>query len=225
MSVADKRKARLVELNTLPRPLTDKEEEELRFLEKQLETAERVAQFRKNQAEPYASKRSRAANLAWEFYRNIDIDGQCYVAVGGLDSITLYLFLRSIGINVPAVSVSSLEDRSIQKVHKALGIIPLKSAKDANGRTYNKTRVIQDFGWPVISKEVAGKISHLQHPTEDNATVRHAIITGETGAQGGWQKESKMQLKKRWLKLFGGADPEGEDLGYAAAEFLVSDRC
>ena len=43
MSVADKRKARLVELNTLPRPLTDKEEEELRFLEKQLETAERVA--------------------------------------------------------------------------------------------------------------------------------------------------------------------------------------
>ena len=106
MSVADKRKARLVELNTLPLPLTDKEEEELRFLEKQLETAERVAQFRKNQAEPYASKRSRAANLAWEFYRNIDIDGQCYVAVGGLDSITLYLFLRSIGINVPAVSVS-----------------------------------------------------------------------------------------------------------------------
>lgn len=34
MSVADKRKARFVELNTLHRPLTEKEEAELRFLEK-----------------------------------------------------------------------------------------------------------------------------------------------------------------------------------------------
>ena len=117
MRIVDKRKARLVELNTLARPLTDKEETELRFLEKRIEEAERIAQFKKNQAEPYASKRSRAANLAWEFYRNIDIDGQCYVAVGGLDSITLYLFLRSIGIDVPAVSVCSLVDRSIEKVH------------------------------------------------------------------------------------------------------------
>ena len=225
MTKAEKNKARYIELNTLDRPLTDKEETELRFLEKRMEDAERIAQFKKNQAEPYASKRSRAVNLAWEFYRNIDIDGQCYVAVGGLDSITLYLFLRSIGINVPAVSVSSLEDKSIQKVHKALGVIPLKSATDVDGRPYNKVRVIRDFGWPVISKEVAGKISHIQHPTEENATVRHAIITGETGAQGGWQTESKMQLKKRWLKIFGGADPEGEELGYAAAEFLVSDRC
>lgn len=222
---AEKDKARFIELNTLDRLLTEKEEVELRYLEKKLEANERIAQFRKNQAEPYESKRSRAVNLAWEFYRNIDIYGQCYVAVGGLDSITLYLFLRSIGIDVPAVSVSSLEDKSIQKVHKALGVIPLKSAKDANGRRYNKARVIRDFGWPVISKEVAGKISHLQHPTEDNATVRHAIVTGETGAQGGYQKESKMQLKKRWLKLFAGADPEGAELGYAAAEFLVSDRC
>lgn len=222
---AEKDKARFLELNTLDRVLTEKELVELRYLEKKMEANERIAQFRKNQMEPYESKRSRAVNLAWEFYRNIDVDGKCYVAVGGLDSITLYLFLRSIGIDVPAVSVSSLEDRSIQKVHKALGVISLKSAKDKNGRTYNKTRVIQDFGWPVISKEVAGKISHLQHPTEDNATVRHAIVTGETGAQGGYQTESKMQLKQRWLKLFAGADPEGAELGYAAAEFLVSDRC
>ena len=147
------------------------------------------------------------------------------MAVGGLDSITLYLFLRSIGIDVPAVSVSSLEDKSIQKVHKALGVIPLKSATDATGRPYSKIKVIREFGWPVLSKEIAGKISHLQHPTEDNATVRHAIITGETGAQGGWREGSRMQLPKTWLKLFGGADPEGKALGYAEAEILVSDKC
>lgn len=211
-------RARYIELNTLMRPLTDKEEAQLRFLDKKLVADERIAQFRKNQSEPYESKRSRAVNLAWEFYRNLDVDSKCYVAVGGLDSIVLYLFLRSIGIDVPAVSVSSLEDKSIQKVHKALGVQELKPLK-------SKVKVIREYGWPVISKEAAGKISHIQHPTEKNATVRHAIITGETGAQGGYRTGTKMQLKQQWLKLFGGADPEGAELGYAAADFLVSDRC
>lgn len=209
---------RLIELETMVRPLTDKEYAQYKFLVKKKESDERIDQFRKNQQEGYESKRSRAVNLAWEFYKNIDVDGQCYVAVGGLDSIVLYLFLRSIGIDVPAVSVSSLEDKSIQKVHKALGVQELKPLK-------SKVKVIREYGWPVISKEAAGKISHIQHPTEKNATVRHAIITGETGAQGGYRTGTKMQLKKQWLKLFGGADPEGAELGYAAADFLVSDRC
>lgn len=108
---------RLKELRSKDK-LDDKEFAQWRFLENKVITDERVKQFRKNQAEPYVSKRSRAVNLAWEFYSQLD--GQCYVAVGGLDSITLYLFLRSNGIDVPAVSVSNLEDKSIQKVHKAL---------------------------------------------------------------------------------------------------------
>jgi hypothetical protein len=211
-------KQRLIELETMTRALTDREYAQYKFLLKKKESDERIDQFRRNQWESYESKRSRAVNLAWEFYKNIDVDGQCYVAVGGLDSIVLYLFLRSIGIDVPAISVSSLEDKSIQKVHKALGVQELKPLK-------SKVKVIREFGWPVISKEAAGKISHIQHPTEKNATVRHAIITGETGAQGGYRTGTKMQLKQRWLKLFGGADPEGAELGYAAADFLVSDRC
>lgn len=198
--------------------LTEKEFAQWEFLERKVITDERVAQFRKNQQAPYESKRSRAVNLAWEFYRNVEIDGKCYVAVGGLDSITLYLFLRSIGIDVPAVSVSSLEDKSIQKIHKALGVLPLRPLK-------SKVNVIREFGWPVISKEVAGKISTIQHPTEKNATVRHAIITGETGAQGGYRTGTKMQMKQRWLNLFGGADVEGAYLGYEEADFLVSDKC
>lgn len=205
--------------------LTEKEFAQWEFLERKVITDERVAQFRKNQQEPYESKRSRAYNLAWEFFKNPEIDKQCYVAVGGLDSITLYLFLRSIGINIPAVSVSSLEDKSIQKVHKALGVHELHPVRNADGKPYSKVKVIREFGWPVISKEVAGKISTIQHPTEKNATVRHAIITGETGAQGGYRTGTKMQMKQRWLKLFGGADAEGKELGYQEADFLVSDKC
>lgn len=197
---------RLRELEVKDR-LTEKEFDQYEYLKKKVESDARVDQFKKNQQEPYSSKRSRAVNLAWEFYKNIDVEGQCYVAVGGLDSITLFLFLRSIGIDVPAVSVSSLEDKSIQKVHKALGIKALKPLK-------SKVEVIRKFGWPVISKEIAGKIDTLHHPTKDNVTVRHAIITGETGAQGGWRTGSRMQLPKKWLKLFGGADAEGAALGY-----------
>ena len=206
---------RLKELRSKDK-LNDKEFAQWRFLENKVITDERVKQFRKNQAEPYVSKRSRSVNLAWEFYRQLD--GQCYVAVGGLDSITLYLFLRSNGIDVPAVSVSNLEDKSIQKVHKALGVQELKPLK-------SKVKVIREFGWPVISKEVAGKISTIQHPTERNKTVRHAIITGETGAQGGYRTGTKMQMKQKWLNLFGGADEEGLELGYKEADFLVSDKC
>lgn len=174
--------------------LDEREFAQYEYLKKKVENDARIDQFRKNQQEPYSSKRSRAVNLAWEFFKDYQISGQCYVAVGGLDSITLFLFLRSIGIDVPAVSVSSLEDKSIQKVHKALGVKALKPLK-------SKVEVIREFGWPVISKEIAGKIDTLNHPTEDNVTVRHAIITGETGAQGGYRTGSRMQLPKTWLCL------------------------
>lgn len=184
-----------------------------------------IADFMVKQKQDYAFKRQYAETRAWEFYNHPDIAGNAYVAVGGLDSITLYLFLRSIGIDVPAVSVSSLENKSIQRVHRALGIKALKPAKKPDGTHWTKHEVIKEFGFPIISKEIAGKIALLQNPTEENATVRHAIITGETGEYGGWQKNSRMKLSDRWLKKFGGADLEGAEQGYAAAPFKVSDRC
>ncbi len=206
---------RLRELEQKPM-LDEREFAQYEFLKKQASQQERVKMFHKNQKAPYEEKVSRAYNLAWEFYKAVG--GKAYVAVGGLDSITLYLFLRSIGIDVPAVSASVLEDKSIQRVHKALGVITLKPLR-------SKVEVIREFGWPILSKEIAGKISLLQRPSEKNATVRHAIITGETGAQGGYRSGTRMQMPKRWLELFGGADQEGGNLGYKAADFLVSDKC
>lgn len=206
---------RLRELEAKPL-LDEKEFYQYEYYRKQAALQDRIEMFRLNQKAPYRDKVSRAYNLAWEFYRAVD--GQCYVAVGGLDSITLYLFLRSIGIHVPAVSVSALEDKSIQLVHQALGVQRLKPLR-------SKVEVIREFGWPVLSKEIAGKISLLQNPSEKNATVRHAIVTGETGKAGGYRSGTRMQLAKKWLELFGGADEEGAALGYQAADFLVSDKC
>lgn len=181
-------------------------------------TALKIATFRAKQKESYEFKRKYAEIRAWEFYDHPEIARNCYVAVGGLDSITLLIFLRSIGINVPAVSVSALEDRSIQRVHEQLGVERLKPLK-------SKVSVIREYGWPVLSKELAGKISLLQNPSEKNATVRHAIITGETGEFGGYRKNTRMKMPQKWLERFGGYENEAEGVHYMVPDFRVSDKC
>lgn len=182
---------------------------------KENDSNRKIADFRVKQAQSYSFKKKYAAVRAWEFYNHPEIAGNCYVAVGGLDSITLLLFLRSIGINVPAVSVSALEDKSIQVVHKALGVQALKPLK-------SKVEVIREFGWPVLSKDTAKKISTLQHPTPENATSRHAIITG---IKGNGEFSKWMRLSQKWLEKFGGYENEREGVNYEKPDFAVSDLC
>lgn len=189
-------------------------------------TREKTRDFQAKMKMGYDFKKAYAARRAWEFYNHPEVAGRCYVAVGGLDSITLFLFLRSIGIDVPATSVSMLEDRSIQRVHKALGVkglLPVINQK--TNRPYNKVEVIREYGFPVLSKEIAGKIYTLQHPTEKNATVRHAIMTGETGAYGGYRKGTRMKMAQKWLEIFGGPENEREGTDYKTAPFQVSELC
>ncbi|MFV0399176.1 MAG: hypothetical protein ACK5LX_00975 [Oscillospiraceae bacterium] len=182
-------------------------------------TEYKIAMFRIKQHLPYEAKKAYAFRRAWEFYKTITGEGaNCHISVGGLDSLVLYHFLYSIGIKVPAISVSSLEDRSIQRIHKELGIIRLRPLK-------KKTDVLREFGYPIISKETAGKISLLQNPSPDNATVRHAIMTGETGEYGGNRTGTRMKLADRWLRLFGGVENERYGTGYQTAPFPVSDNC
>jgi len=192
----------------------------------EIDAKTKIANFMVKQKQPYEFKKRYAEVTALKFVeecykRNLNF----HVSVGGLDSITLFLFLKSIGIDAPGVSVSYLEDKSIQEIHKQLGIIRLSSAKKEDGTTWNKTQILQEFGFPVLSKEVASKIEHLQSPTEKNKTVRHAIITGETGAYGGWQKNSKMKLAQKWLDLFAGYENENENVNYKIAPFKVSSKC
>jgi hypothetical protein len=180
---------------------------------------QRIADFRRKQKLPYEFKKAYAEVRAREFYRECNkLELNCHVSVGGLDSITLYMFLHSIGIKVPGVTVSVLEDKSIQQIHKNLGLIRLKPLK-------SKATVIKEFGYPILSKEIAGKISLLQNPSEKNATVRHAIITGETGEYGGNRKNTRMKMSQRWLELFGGYENENEGVDYLKPDFPVSDKC
>lgn len=175
--------------------------------------------FTELQNKPYAEKLQRQEEIAWEFYEEMKKRGHnCHVSVGGLDSITLLIWLRKIGIDVPAISVTGVEDKSIQEIHKELGVIPVKSYK-------SKVQVLNEVGFPVISKRIAGKIDLLQNPTENNKTVRHAIITGECGEQGHFTKNSRMKLPKKWLELFAGMANEEYGTHYLEAPFKVSNEC
>lgn len=189
------------------------------FAEWKKQKSEARARMVAMQSLPYEVKKKRSEMRANEFIEQMDIRGKtAHVSVGGLDSITLHVFLKSIGIDVPAISVSGLEDKSIQRVHKALGITILQSYK-------TKVQVINEIGFPVISKRIAGKIDLLQNPSEDNKTVRHAIITGECGEQGHHAKNSRMKLPQKWLKLFGGYENGNEGVRYQKPNFKVSNKC
>lgn len=133
-----------------------------------LGTRQKIATFMAKEKQPYEFKRKYAQIRAEEFAAECNRRGFNYhVSVGGLDSIVLYLFLHEIcDIDAPGVSASYLEDKSIQRVHKALGIINVPPLKRKDGTSWSKPKVIQEFGFPVISKEVAAKIELLQNPTE-----------------------------------------------------------
>lgn len=172
---------------------------------------------------PYSVKVKMAQDRIRSFINECDARGLNYhVSVGGLDSIVLGTLIRSMGYTaeqVPFVSATLLEDKSVQAVHKELGCIPVKPLK-------SKVKVLREEGFPVLSKKIANKINTIANPTDKNKTVRHAIITGECGEQGGYSTDSKMRLPKKYLKLFGGLDEEGQKLGYSApTNFKVSHMC
>lgn len=158
-----------------------------------------IGEFKQKQGLPYEDKIILAERRAREFYDTISniYNANCHVSVGGLDSITLMLFLKKIGIDVPAVSVSCLEDKSIIKIHKELGVKAIKPYK-------TKTEVIRELGFPVISKEKANKISYLLKPKAEKTTYIHAIMTGDMGEQGGYKHSDRIKLPDKWIKIFGG---------------------
>lgn len=195
------------------------EKTELTTEEWKEEKKKKKAQMVAMQALPYEVKIKRAELRAREYIEKLDdMELNAHVSVGGLDSIVLLLFLRKIGIDVPAISVSALEDKSIQRIHRELGVIPIAPGKP-------KIQILQEYGFPVISKKVAGRIDTLQRPTEKNKTVRHAIITGECGVQGHYAKNSRMKLPQKWLELFAGYENENEGVNYRIAPFKVSNKC
>lgn len=145
------------------------------------------------------------------------------VSVGGLDSIVLLEFCRKVLGECRGASVSALEDASIQKVHEEMGVEKIKP-------DMNFHKVLNTFGFPLYSKQIAGKLDHLQTP-RDQADKRllyynHALMTGDTGPWGHFEHSESMKLDDDILELFGGHYAEDRpDLSCKVAPFRVSDKC
>lgn len=192
----------------------------------EINAKEKIAAFMVKETQDYEFKKRYAEIRVREFISECERRELNYhVSVGGLDSITLFLFIKSLGYDLPGISASYLEDKSIQEVHRKIGIESVSPVKDKDGKVWTKSRVLQEFGFPVLSKEIAGKIELLQNPSEKNKTVRHAIITGETGEYGGFRKNTRMKMSQKWLEKFGGYENENEGVNYEIPNFKVSSKC
>ena len=67
--------------------------------------------FTAKQNLPYEVKLRRQARRAWEFWTEMEYENKnCHVSVGGLDSITLFIWLHSIGIRVTGITVSGIAE-------------------------------------------------------------------------------------------------------------------
>lgn len=175
------------EENEVDTSLDDNAPEDVQRAWKRAKQVKKAA-FTELQELDYWMKLERQQGIAQSFeFECRKLGKNVHVSVGGLDSIVLYIWLISLGIKAPGITVSNLEDKGNQRVHKALGLEMVKSYK-------SKIQVLQECGFPVISKRIAGKINLLQNPTENNKTVRHAIITGECGEQGHFAKNSRMKI-------------------------------
>ena len=121
----------------------------------------------------YEFKKAYAEIRVHEFIRECSkMNKDVYVSVGGIDSITLYSFIKSLGYNIIGAGITSIEHPTVRKVHRELGIIEVKPY-------ISKYHVFNNYGVPIFSKEIAGKIRVLQNPTIRNGGYRHAILTGE----------------------------------------------
>lgn len=179
--------------------------------------------FRLKQKLPYEAKVELAKRRVYEFYDECNIRGlNTHISVGGLDSITLLVFIRSLGFSaemIPAISVSILEDKGNQEIHRQLGVTPIKPFK-------TKTQVINQLGFPVISKAKANKIEYLQTPDSPKQTFIHAIMTGDMGEQGHFQHSEKIKLPDKYIEMFGGYyQSHRPDLQCKIAPFKVSAKC
>ena len=86
-------------------------------------------------------------------------------------------------------------------------------------------QILQEYGFPVVSKLAAAKISRLQTPGDDSPIIR-TYMTGDMGAWGNYGHNDRFKLPDKWVELFGGLYADMRpDLNCKCAPFKVSDQC
>ena len=153
-------------------------------------------QYKQREALSLASKIILTRKRIKEYYRKLN--GKVYVAFsGGRDSTVLLDIVRSVYPNVVAVfNDTGLEYPEIKQFVEATpNVIKLKPAKSFY-------QVIQEYGYPVISKENAQKIAEIRNTK--SSKLRDKRMNGDSKGNG--------KLPEKWKFML-------------QAPFKISDRC
>jgi len=149
------------------------------------------------QSLPLEQKESLAKMRIQQFYRakmNKKDYGKIYVSFsGGKDSTVLLHLVRSVYPDAQAVFVDTgLEFPEIREFVKTVeNVIWLKPKIPF-------TKVLEKYGYPVVSKEVSRFVQDLQNPTDRNERTRRIRLEGSEFKGG---KSSTGMLSKKWQFL------------------------
>lgn len=123
---------------------------------------------------------------------------------GGKDSTVLLHLVRNLYPEVSGLFVDTgLEYPEIKEFVKTQDNIEIYRPK------MPFTKVIEKYGYPIVSKKVARFVKDLKNPTEKNATTRHTRLTGYTSSG---KFCPSLKLPKKWYYLID-------------APFKISDQC
>ncbi len=138
-----------------------------------------------------------------EFYQ--EMNGKVYVSFsGGKDSTVLLHLVRELYPNVPAVFVDTgLEYPEIRDFVRTIPNVIRLNPK------IPFTRVLSDYGFPVVSKLVSTQVRILRNPTEANKKTRSIYETGYINQSG---KNGQFKLADKWKFLLD-------------APFKISEKC
>ena len=149
-------------------------------------------QLKQRQGMPLELKILMSQKKIRQFYEHFD--GDVYVSFsGGKDSTVLLDLVRGIYPHVPAVFVDTgLEYPEIREFVKTFDNVIWLHPK----MPFNK--VIEKYGYPVVSKEQSRYIRDCQNPTDKNIITRRRRLTGID--RFGVQKKSGM-ISRKWRYL------------------------
>lgn len=152
-----------------------------------------------------------------------EVDGNVHVAFsGGKDSTVLLHLVRSIYPNTPAIFVDTgLEYPEIREFVKTIDKVEWLKPE------MSFRKVINTYGYPVVSKRIARMLRVLQNPTKYNRATRRLFLTGYKTCNGKQSQSGYSVLPKKWQKLFleGYEDFKDVDDVKAIVPFKISEQC
>lgn len=158
-------------------------------------------QLKQRQSQPLEIKIRMSENRIRQWYTHWG--GDVYVSFsGGMDSTVMLHLVRSIYPDVPAVFVRSLPYPEIlEHVKVTENVTMLKPTKPFK-------QVVEEYGWPVISKRLAQYIGEVQRAKGETATKRLRL----TGIKTNGDYSPMGMISRKWQYL-------------CNAPFSISDRC